>query len=451
MDKQVSSSLDQRRDAKPGVRRRSRLPWIIGLIALLIAAGVAWRLTHQTSGPPGGRFGGPAPSVAVAVAGPGTIQNRLEELGTVTPLAAVTVTTQISGVLQSVGFTEGQTVKKGDFLAQIDDRPYRALLAQYQGTLAHDQGLLTQAQSDLSRYQTLVKQDSIAEQTVADQRALVSQYQGTIAADQAQIAAQQLNIAYCHITAPVDGVVGLRQVDPGNYVTSGSTTGLVVLNQITPISVLFSVPEDNIPALHRAIRHGEPIQVTLYDRADSTELSEGTLSTLDNQIDTSTGTLKMRALFQNADAELVPNQFVNVDMLVSQQQNVLSVPVNALQTGAPGTYVYLVDAGNVAHVTPVKIGVQDANRAQIVSGLSAGDKVVTDGVDRLRDGIKVTISDPNAAIPAATAVTPRRRRHKLTGMNGEGSGRADGGPDGANGQSGATAAPAGGAPPGGGQ
>jgi len=414
MDKQIEVSSPTR-PGSPGRllrRRRSIWPWLLLILVLLLIGGVSWRLTHQTVAAGGGRFGGAVPSVGVAVAGPGTIENRLEELGTVTPLAGVTVTTQVSGVLESVGFTEGQAVKKGDFLAQIDDRPYRALLAQYQGTLAHDQGLLAQARADLARYAQEEKQDSIAAQTVEDQQALVAQDQGTVAADQAQIDAQQLNIAYCHITAPVDGVVGLRVVDPGNYVTAASTTGIVVLNQISPISVLYSVPEDNIPALHRAVKSGAPIPVTLYDRAGTTKLADGKLGTVDNQIDTSTGTLKMRALFDNTDGELVPNQFVNVDMLVSQLQNVLSVPVNAIQTGAPGSYVYVVGADNVATVTPVTLGAQDADRVQILSGLNPGDRVVTDGVDRLRDGITVTIAGPVSAAPAATVT----RRHRGLGL-----------------------------------
>jgi multidrug efflux system membrane fusion protein len=232
-------------------------------------------------------------------------------------------------------------------------------------------------------------------------------------------------------------------VDPGNYVTAASTSGIVVLNQITPISVLFSIPEDNIPALHAAIRAGNPIPVTLYDRADTTKLADGTLSTVDNQIDTSTGTLKMRAVFPNTDGELVPNQFVNVDMLVSQLQNVLSVPVNAIQTGAPGSYVYVVDADGIANVTAVTTGAQDSNRVQILSGLNPGDRVVTDGVDRLRDGIKVTIAGPVATAPVATAVR-RHRRRRAGGYGGYGQGGSGGGYGGGYGQGGA--APAGGAP-----
>ncbi len=411
--------------------------WLLGGVVVLvaIAGGVTWRLTHTTVAPQG-RFSGATASVLVSSAAPADIENRLAELGTVTPLAGVTVTTQISGILQSVGFTEGQTVHKGDFLAQIDDRPYRAALAQYQGTLAHDQGLLVQAQSDLARYQKLAKQDSIAAQTVADQHALVLQDQGTIKSDQGQIAAQQLNIDYCHITAPVDGVVGLRLVDPGNYVTAGSTTGIVVLNQIQPISVVFAIPEDNVPALHQSMQSGQPVPITLYDRSDSIKLADGKLGTVDNEIQTTTGTLKMRALFDNQDGNLVPNQFVNVDMLVSKTHADVAVPVAAVQTGTAGSYVYVVNDQNVASIVQVKEGDKDANLIQITSGLNAGDKVVVDGVDRLRDGIKVVPTDAATAKTqeAAAAAQPTKRRRHRRASNGEDSTGAQGSADQGNAQ-----------------
>ncbi len=390
-------------------RRRLILAVIAGL-ALVIGGGVAWRLHRPGTSSNSGRASGATPTVAVSTAGPGTIENRLSELGTVTPLASVTVKTQITGVLQSVNFTEGQTVASGDFLAQIDDRPYRALLAQNQGTLARDKSLLAQAKTDLRRYERLARQDSIAQQTADDQRDLVTQDAGNVAADEAAVAAQRLNIAYCHITAPVGGKVGLRAVDPGNYVTPGDTNGIITITQLEPISVIFSIPEDNIPALQAAIKTGQPIPINLYDRANSTRLATGSLSTVNNQIDTSTGTLSMRALFSNNDDALVPNQFVNVDMLLSTQMNTLSVPVGAIQTGAPGTYVYTVDDKNIAHVAVVTLGVQDANRVQILSGLNNGARVVTDGVDHLRDGIAVTVAKPTAA-PGVAAAAATRQPH----------------------------------------
>lgn len=411
--------MDKRVDVtdRPGYatgKSRTKL-WLLGgaVVIVGIAGGVVWRLSHPAITNTG-RFSGVVPSVLVASAGPGQIDNRLEALGTVTPLASVIVTTQISGVLQTVAFTEGQTVHKGDFLAQIDDRPYRAALAQYQGTLAHDQGLLAQARSDLARYVKLARQNSIAEQTVTDQQALVLQDEGTVASDKAEIQAQQLNIAYCHITAPVDGVVGLRQVDPGNYISAGSTTGIVVLNQVQPISVEYAVPEDNVPELHQAMQSGQPIPVTLYDRSDTIKLAEGKLTNLDNEIQTSTGTLKMRAMFDNKDGNLVANQFVNVDMLVSRTPADIVVPVAAVQTGASGYYVYVVDANDIVHMTPVKIGDTDAAEDQILSGLNPGDRVVVDGIDRLRDGLRVTVTDAKqeAAEAAKDAAAARQRRRR---------------------------------------
>jgi multidrug efflux system membrane fusion protein len=382
--------------AKHPSKRRLVLAAIAGLV-LVIAGGVAWRLRSPGTSVSNARLSGATPTVAVTAAGPGTIENRLSELGTVTPLASVTVKTQITGVLQTVNFTEGQSVAQGDFLAQIDDRPYHALLAQSQGTLARDKSLLAQAKTNLARFQRLARQDSIAQQTADDQRDLVTQDAGNVATDEAAVAAQRLNITYCHITAPVGGKVGLRAVDPGNYVTSSDTNGIVTITQLEPISVLFSIPEDNIPALQTALKTGRPIPITLFDRGGSTQLAAGSLSTINNQIDTSTGTLKMRALFPNIDDALVPNQFVNVNMLLNAQQDTLSVPVGAIQTGAPGTYVYTVDDKNTAHVTLVTLGTQDANRVQILAGLSNGERVVTDGIDHLRDGIAVTVAGPATA------------------------------------------------------
>ena len=389
-------------------RRRWLLATVFGGLGLLIVAGAAWRISSNKSGPRGAAHAhGATPSVTAAIAGPGTIEDHLSELGTVTPLASVTVKTQITGVLESVQFTEGQMVQQGDFLAQIDDRPYQAALAQDQGTLARDQALLDQAQTDLTRYQKLLRQDSIARQTVEDQAQLVKQYQGSVAADQAQIAAQQLNIAYCHITAPITGRVGLRAVDAGNYVTPSDSNGIVTITQLQPISVIYSIPEDSIPALQQARAGGAPIPVALYDRADSVRLAEGQLATVNNQIETATGTLSMRALFDNDDGSLVPNQFVNADMLVATHKNVLSIPIAALQSGAPGSFVYRIDpATSLVHIITVTTGVQDAGRVQILSGLAAGDEVVTDGIDRLRDGIAVKVASLTPAPGSGPIATP---------------------------------------------
>jgi multidrug efflux system membrane fusion protein len=373
---------------------------IIWLLLLALAAGVGWYLWHkhelQTAARGGqGRAGQTPPQpVGAATIDKGDIRIILNELGTVTSLDTVTVLTQISGQLTDVGFKEGQVVKKGDFLAQVDPRPYEAALEQTQGTLAHDQGLLGQAQADLKRYMTLGRQDSIAQQQLDDQRYVVAQYTGTVQTDQGTVDNAKLNLAYCHIVSPIDGQVGLRQVDPGNYVTANSTTGIVVITQMQPISVLFSVPEDNLPDIIKRVGAGAILIVDAYDRANVTHLATGQLGTLDNQIDTTTGTVKSRAMFANPDELLYPNQFVNSRLLVNTMQNTTRVPVAAVQRGEPGTYVYVINANNTVSVRPVKVGPTDGGFMAVLSGLQPGEKVVTDGTDRLRDGAPVTVPPP---------------------------------------------------------
>jgi membrane fusion protein, multidrug efflux system len=390
-----------RQSPGPVVVRRSRLRWVLGLIILLgagLAAAWFWS-THeatQTAGRTGaGRASQTPPQpVGAATIDKGDIRIILNELGTVTSLDTVTVLTQINGQLTDVGFKEGQVVKQGDFLAQIDPRPYQAALEQAQGTLAHDQGLLAQAQADLKRYQTLGRQDSIAQQQLEDQRYLVEQYTGTVQTDQGTVDNAKLNLAYCHIVSPVDGQVGLRQVDPGNYVQTSSTTGIVVITRMQPISVLFSVPEEDVPEIIQQMRAGATLSVAAYDQANVKQLATGQLATLDNLIDTTTGTLKLRAMFANPDELLYPNQFVNVRLLVNTMQDAVRVPVPAVQRGAPGTYVYVISANNTVSVRPVKLGPTDEGYEAVLSGLQPGEKVVTDGTDRLRDGVKVTVPPP---------------------------------------------------------
>jgi multidrug efflux system membrane fusion protein len=386
------------------VVRRSRLRWVFGLI-LLLAAGLAavWFWPAHKASPTAGRGGPgrgaqiPPQPVGAAIIDTGDIRIILNELGTVTSLDTVTVLTQINGQLTDVGFKEGQVVKKGDFLAQIDPRPYQAALEQAQGTLAHDQGLLVQAQADLKRYQTLGRQDSIAQQQLEDQRYLVQQYTGTVQTDQGTVDNARLNLAYCHIVSPIDGQVGLRLVDQGNYVQTSSTSGIVVLTQMQPISVLFSVPQEEVPQIIQRMRSGATLSVTAYDQANTKVLATGTLATVDNQINTTTGTLQMRAMFANPDEALYPNQFVNARLLVDTMANVVRVPVPAVQRGAPGTYVYVINANGTVSVRPVKVGPTDNGYEAVTSGLQVGERVVTDGTDRLSDGVRVTIPPPSQA------------------------------------------------------
>ncbi len=383
-----------------------RAAWI--LLAVLLAIAAAWWLyqraqTRTGAGRPGA--GVPMP-VATAPVTKGDIDIDFNALGTVTPLATVTVQSQISGQLMQVLFTEGQRVKKGDLLELINSRPYEAALEQAEGTLSKDQALLKQAQTDLARYQTLQKQDSIAVQTVEDQAWLVKQEEGQIKTDQGVVNTDELNIAYCHIISPVDGRVGLRQVDEGNYVTPNEPNGLVVINEVQPITALFSLPEDDLPAITRQLNAGATLQVTAFDRANTTKLATGKLLTVNNTIDTTTGTVKLRAQFDNADDSLFPNQFVNVVLLVNTDHDATVIPTAALQRGAPGTFVYVVKPDNTVAVTPIKIGPAQGERLEVKSGLALGDQVVVDGADKLRDNAKVTIRDtaPKTA-EAGTAAT----------------------------------------------
>jgi membrane fusion protein, multidrug efflux system len=377
--------------------------WVI--LLLIAFFGIGWWLwTHRpASAPQLNRYGAKnaAQPVGVATIGTGDIRVVLNELGTVTPLDTVTVQTQINGLLMGVGFTEGQLVQKGAFLAQIDDRPYQANLQKDQGTLAHDQGLLAQARSDLLRFETLGRQDSIAIQQVVDQRYLVQQDAGTVASDQGRVATDKLDIDYCHITAPVTGRVGLRQVDPGNYVQTTSTTGIAVLTQLQPISVIFSLPQTDLSAVEARLVQGATLPVDAYDQSNTKKIDSGTLGTVDNEMDTSTGTVKIRAIFPNTKYELFPNQFVNAHLLVNTLTDVVRVPTEAVQIGAPGSFVWVVNDDDTVSSRTVAVGPTDGSYEQVLSGLQPGDRVVTDGTDRLRDGLKVSIPAPASATPSA--------------------------------------------------
>jgi multidrug efflux system membrane fusion protein len=421
MDEQVSRTAEAPSRTTPGPAapprtapppRRSRLRGVIWLVVLGGAAGALlyfhpWSTATPSGGAGGGRAGryaADAPqAVRVAAAARGDMPVIINALGTVTPLATVTVKTQINGQLIEVAFTEGQIVKRGDFLAQIDPRPYQAALAQAQGTLAHDQALLAEAKIDLARYQKLNSQDSIARQQVDTQQSLVRQYEGTIVTDQALIDTQKLNLVYCHIVSPTDGRVGLRQVDQGNYVQTSDTNGLVVVTQLEPMSVIFTVPEDALTQIMPRLRAGAKLDVVARDRSDTHRIANGQLATVDNQIDTTTGTVKLRAMFDNKDDALFPNQFVNAQLLVNTIRDTVLVPNAAIQRGAPGTYVFLLKPDDTVTVRPVEIGPSDGTNTAISKGLAVGDKVVIDGTDRLREGAKVTIPAARGAGAAAPA------------------------------------------------
>jgi multidrug efflux system membrane fusion protein len=420
---------------RPGVRpvdvvskpsRRSwlrRLFWVLLVLAIIGAA--VWYYPRPESQPKiGGRNQGPAP-VAVATVQKGDMPVSLTGLGTVTPLATVTVKTQINGYLTEVAFQEGQMVKKGDFLAQIDPRPYQVALEQAEGQLAKDQALLRNAQLDLQRYNTLVAQNSIARQTRDTQVSLVAQDQAAIKTDQAQVDAQKLNLVYAHIVSPVTGRVGLRQVDAGNYVQTSDPNGIVVVTQLQPISVIFTLPEDNLPAVMKQVHAGTSLPVTAYDRTGTTALGKGRLETVDNQIDTATGTVKLRAIFDNEQGILFPNQFVNIQLLVDTLHDSDIVPRAAIQHGAPGAFVYVVKPDQTVAVQKVKVGPADDKNIAVLDGLRTGERVVIDGSDRLREGAKVTVagsggerSEPGEPKAAAAPGTP-----PPTDRQGQGGGR----------------------------
>ncbi len=353
-------------------------------------------------------------AVALATASIGEILVRIPALGTITPLATVTVRSQISGILQKIVFTEGQLVRQGDLLAQIDPRPYEAAVQQMRGNLRRDQALLADAKLDLNRYDALVKEDSIAVQQLDTQKALVDQYEGTIESDEGQLNTALVNLQFTHIISPVAGRVGLRQVDQGNYVTPADTNGVVVVNQLQPITAIFAIPEDNVTTVVQHLHDGTGLKVEAYDRTNSAKLADGKLLTVDNAIDTTTGTVKLRAQFANTDGLLFPNQFVNIQLIVNVLPNQLIIPNVAVHRGAPKgvltNFVYLINSDNTVSVRPVTLGTVDGDRVAVTDGIKVGDRVVTEGGDRLRDGAAVELpgAAPAPAAPGASkAVRPK--------------------------------------------
>lgn len=394
---------------------RRSVKWLV-LLALAVV-GVLWWTREKAPAPaPGGGRGASVISIVPQVVGKGDIGINLNALGTVTSLATVTVRTQISGYLMKIDFKEGDEVKKGDLLVEIDPRPYEAALAVAQGNLVRDQALLKGAQVDLTRYQGLAAQNAVARQTLDTQVALVAQYQGTVQADQAAVKVAEVNLQYCHVVSPLDGRVGLRQVDQGNYVTPGDANGLVVITQLHPISVLFTLPEDNLQAIAKRLAAGATLPATAYDRAGVNKIADGVLQTFDSQIDPTTGTIKLRAQFSNDERTLYPNQFVNIRLLLDTHKDVAVMPVAGIQRGVPGTFVYLINtADSTVSVRKVELGATDGNRVEVNSGLSSGDQIVVDGADKLRDGAKINLRTESSGTPAGQPNSASGKPHSGNG------------------------------------
>ena len=391
-------SADTPRTAGYSRKRRGR--WIAAAIAIAVIAIVVFHLINRKPA----RAGAPAQVVSVATAHLGDMPEIINSLGTVTPLATVTVLPQLSGYLTEVGYQEGQDVKKGQFLAQIDPRQYQISKQQAEAQLAKDQATLDQARTDLARYTQLYQKKSIAEQTYMDQKFLVEQSEAAVKADKANIAQFDLDLAYCHITAPVDGRVGLRLVDPGNYVTPSSSTGIVVITTMKPTTVQFTVPQNSLGKVLDRVNGGAKLPVTLYNSDNSKQLATGTLYAISNQMATSTGTVMLRANFPNDDEKLYPNEFVNVQLLADTLHNAVLVPTPAVQTGSPGDYVFLMNADDTVSVHKVTLGPSNGQYTAILSGLSAGQTVVTDGTDRLSDSAKIRVAQARPAAASSADV-----------------------------------------------
>ncbi|MDF3884344.1 MdtA/MuxA family multidrug efflux RND transporter periplasmic adaptor subunit, partial [Cupriavidus basilensis] len=400
--------------AKPEEHQQAKLPpppkaasrrrkLIATALVLLLAGGGWYWYKHRApaasapgapgaAGGPGGRGGPGGPGgqrspVVVSTVAQRNMEVILNGLGNVTPVANVTVRAQVSGPLLKVLFKEGQMVKAGDVLAEIDPRPFQATLDQAVGTLARDRALLENARLDQKRYRTLLGQDSISSQQVDTQDALVRQYEGVVKTDQANVDSARLQLGYTRIVAPASGRIGLRQVDPGNIVSTSDTNGIALITQIQPIAVLYTIPEDNLPSVLRRLHAGETIPVQAWDRQARNRLAEGTLLTTDNQIDTTTGTVKLKAIFQNTDGLLFPNQFVNMRTRVDTIEDATVVPVAAIQRGQQGTFVYVVDESSKVKVQVVTLGPSDGERTVVTKGVQPGQRVVIDGADRLKEGM----------------------------------------------------------------
>lgn len=398
----------------PGKRRL--LSIAIGVLVAALA--LVWLFSghSQPGGQESGRWGatGPIP-VGVARAGAGDVRVTLDALGTVTPLATVTVKPEVSGILQKIDFKEGQMVRAGDVLAEIDPRPYQAALDQAKGTLARDEAQYANAQIDLKRYQSLWAQNAVSQQTLATQEAQVRTDAGTVEADKGAVEAAAVNLGWCRIVSPVQGQVGLRQVDVGNYVQVGVTTEIVVVTELQPMSVLFTLPEDDIDRVMTRVHAGAKLPADAYDRSKTTKIASGMLSNVDNEIDPTTGMVKLRAIFDNSDLRLFPSQFVNIRLLVNTLHGQTTVPAAAIQHGASGDYVFVVGPDRTVHMQTVSLGPTDGDIVDVTHGIAPGDVVVVDGADRLRDGARVLIPAAKSSAEARSGELPwhawNGRRH----------------------------------------
>jgi membrane fusion protein, multidrug efflux system len=406
-------------DAPP---RRSRLgQWLIGLFLLLGGAALVWYYDIGQAQPaqqgmgPGGRGGrggrGPAlPPVRVVQAERRSIAVTLKALGTVTPINTVVVRSRLDGELVRVSFDEGQNVKAGQVLAEIDPRPYQVALAQAEGQRAENQARLANARDDLEKFRSLFERQLIPRQQLTAQESLVKQIEGSVQSNDAQVSNAKLQLSFTKIVAPISGRLGLRQVDVGNLVRSGDTNGIVVITQMQPISVIFTVPEIELPAVLDALRSGSSPVVEAWDRAETSLLTTGILETVDNQIDTTTGTIKLRASFRNTDEKLFPNQFVNINLKLSTVRDATVVPAAAIQRASFGTFVYVIKPDGKATIRKVTLGVSEGERVAVTEGIAPGERVVLEGVDGLQEGVTVEIVGTSPMPQPSTEVpTPGQR------------------------------------------